>query len=448
MATINRSNIGPLHDKITIELEQADYMSQFEKTLKNYSSKVQMPGFRKGQVPIGMVKKMYGPSIFMDEVVRVAYDKLEAHLKENNPSIFANPLPMAGDKNNFDYKNPETYTFNFEIGLKPEINIKHVEEKAPITEYKIKVTDEILDKEIENVQKRAGKLVDQDVQSADEDLVYLEIQSNEDSAPIEDVQEYGRLIPELKEKLNGAASGHTFEFNTAEIKNEEDKKFFFSQSLKIKDNTDDISVQIKLTKVAHLQPKELSEEFYNEIFPGSEIKDESAFREEFRKVIASQLERYSKDKLNNDIFEMLVHETDIELPIDFLKRWLEIGGEKVKSKEEVENEWPSFEHQLKWTLISDQLIEKYGIQVSREEIIEDIKQNIMMYFGATSEEDAPWMQSYIDRMMKDEKTLDETYRKILMAKLFTSIENNLSVSIVEVTDEEFSKLESKYHTHA
>lgn len=448
MATINRSTIGPLHDKITIELEQADYLSQFEKSIKNYSSKVQMPGFRKGQVPIGMVKKMYGPSIFMDEVVRVAYEKLEAHLQENNPSIFANPLPMAGDQNNFDYKNPQSYTFNFEIGLKPEINIKHIDEKAPITEYKIKVTDEILDKEIENVQKRAGKLEDQDVQSADEDLVYLEIQLNADATPIEDVQEYGRLIPELKEKLNGAATGHTFEFNTADIKNEEDKKTFFSQSLKLKDAVEDTTVHIKLTKVAHLQPKELSEEFYNEVFPGIDIKDENAFRDEMRKAISMQLERYSKEKLNNDIFEMLVHETEIELPVNFLKRWLEIGGEKVKSKEEVENEWSSFEHQLKWTLISDQLFQKYGIQVTREEIAEDIKQNIMMYFGAASEDDAPWMQSYIDRMMKDEKTLDETYRKILMGKLFMAIEKDLTVNIEEVTDEEFSKLESKYHSHA
>src|SRR5690606_21523115 len=182
-------------------------------------------------------------------------------------------------------------------------------------------------------------------------------------------------------------------------------------------------------------------------FPDADIKDEAAFREEMKKAIAGQLERYSKDKLNNDIFEMLIHENDIQLPENFLRRWLEIGGEKPKSKEEVEAEWPQFEHQLKWTLISDELIAKYQIKVTRDEIAEDIKNNIMMYFGAASEDDAPWMASYIERMMKDEKTVDETFRKILMSKLFAAIENDLSVSIEEVTDEEFSKLESKYHKH-
>lgn len=450
MATINRSNIGPLHDKITIELEKSDYYPQFEKALKKYSSQVQMPGFRKGQVPVGMVKKMYGPSIFMDEVVKVAYDKLEVNLRESNDQIFANPLPMADNSNNFDFSNPTNYTFNFEIGLKPEFSIKHIEEKAPITEYKIKVTDEILQKEIENVQKRAGKLVDQNVQSADEDLIYLNIVINgkESAEPIEDVQEYGRSIPEIKAAFNGAATGHKVQFNTADIKDENDKKSFFSQSLKIKDeNPQDLELSIELTKVAHLQPKELSEEFYKEVFPDMEIADEDAFKSEMSKAIASQLERYSKDKLNNDIFEMLIHETDIQLPVDFLKRWLEIGGEKQKSKDEVEAEWSQFEHQLKWTLISDELIKKYQISVTKDEIAQDIKNNIMMYFGAASEDDAPWMASYIERMMKDEKTMDETFRKILMAKLFVAIENDLSVQIEEVTDEEFSKLESKYHKH-
>lgn len=451
MATINRSNIGNLHDQITVTLAKEDYFPQYEKSLKNYGKNANIPGFRKGQVPVGMIKKMYGQSVFIDEVLRVAYGEVDKYVKENNPQIFGQPLPMEVDKDQkLDVNAPADYTFNFEIGLKPDVKIKTIEEKQPITKYQITVTDEMLEKELEALKKRAGKLEDQDVQSKDEDLVYLTYteQGNEAATPIEDVVEYGRVPAELQAKINGAAVDTTFVFTASDIADEEGRVGFVKNALKGNKADAEKTFDVTVTRVATLQPREMDEEFFKEVFPTTEIKDEAGFKAELKKAIAEQLSRYTDERLQNDIFETLVHETEVPLPETFLKRWMQTSGETMKSEEEVAAEWPTFEHQLRWTLISDLLIQKHKVDVNYEEVMADIRARVASYFGATSMEDAPWMESYLEKMAQDENTMNETHRRLMMNKLFKEVEKDLNIATQEVTDEEFSKIPALYHQEA
>src|SRR5262245_42252549 len=144
MATVTKENIGLLHEKLTVKLEKSDYLPSFEKVLKDYSKKANIPGFRKGQVPAGLIKKMYGPSLFTDEVLRSVDRELINYLQNDKLDIFAQPLPLEMNVSQLDVNNPAEYIFQFEIGMKPDFKLADLA-KAKITRYKVEATDEMVD---------------------------------------------------------------------------------------------------------------------------------------------------------------------------------------------------------------------------------------------------------------------------------------------------------------
>ena len=201
-----------------------------------------------------------------------------------------------------------------------------------------------------------------------------------------------------------------------------------------------------LTKIGLVEKKELNGEFFNLVFPGKEIKTE----EEFRKAIEEEIQKQWDDAGRNQLHDQLYHaliDTPVQLPDAFLKRWLEMGGEKKKSPEEVEAEYPTFVNQLKWTLISDKIINENDLKVSQEELRKSMEEEIMRYFGQMKMgEDTQWIGSYIDRMMKDEKQVDSTYRRLITEKLFNWLETQVTPSEKEVSADEFTSMQH-HHEH-
>ena len=159
MASVIKENIGDLHDKLTVKITKEDYLPSFEKAIKEYSKKANIPGFRKGMVPAGMVKKMYGASIFYDEVIKSVEKQLQEYLTEEKPGIFAQPLPMESDLRGLDMNNPSEYDFPFEIGLKPEITLDALSSAKPVF-HKVKVTPEMVNEEIEKLVTKFGTMND------------------------------------------------------------------------------------------------------------------------------------------------------------------------------------------------------------------------------------------------------------------------------------------------
>ena len=160
MATVTKENIGLLNEKITLKLEKTDYLPTFEKSLKDHSKKANIPGFRKGMVPAGLIKKMYGPSLFTDEVLRTVDRELIKYLEEEKLDIFAQPLPVEMDIRQLDVNNPADYTFHFEIGMKPDFALADLS-KANTIRYKVTITDEMINNEITRLQNRYGNMKDE-----------------------------------------------------------------------------------------------------------------------------------------------------------------------------------------------------------------------------------------------------------------------------------------------
>jgi FKBP-type peptidyl-prolyl cis-trans isomerase (trigger factor) len=363
MATVTRENIGLLNDKLTVKVSKDDYLPTFEKTLKNYSKTVNIPGFRKGMVPAGMIKKMYGPSIFTDEILKTVEKELYSYLGSEKPDIFAQPLALDADIRAMDVNNPADYEFGFEIGLKPNFEVAPLD-KAKLVNHIVKVTPEAIQEEISKMQIKGSKT-------------------------------------KLEEGVEATE--------------------------------------------ANVEKRELNEEFFNEVFPGQAIATEEEFRTKLREEIQSHWDAQSKNQLHDQIYHYLIDNTKIEFPESFLKRWLQNGGEKPKTAEEAEAEFPIFSNQLKWTLISDKLIKSNNLQVEQQELRDNMKNEVMRYFGSMSlGEDTSWLESYIDRMMKDEKQVESSYHRLLTEKLFNWAQENSKSTVKEVTGEELTAMQ---HNH-
>jgi len=455
MATVTRESIGNLHDKLVVKITKEDYLPSFESALKKYSKNATVPGFRKGNVPSGMVRKMYGQSVFVEEVLNSANRELQAYLQETKPDIFAQPIAIEDAALKFDMNQPADFDFSFEIGLKPDFQITPLEKKGALTKYKIKVSDKLVDDEIENISRRAGKVENPESFEKDTDIVYASYEAcdaegnvAEGATKTEDVVTLEQMPKKLAEQLKNIKPEGTIVFVPADVCTEEELPVFMKSAIhKTDDEAAKAHYKLTLTKIGRLIPREINEEFFAEAFPNADITDIDAFKAKVKEELEKETERIAKDRMQNEIFETLVHETAIALPVDFLKAWLKKGGETVKSDEEVEKEFGSFDHQLRWTLISDKLIREYEIQVTFEEVMADIKAKVMAYFGMKEGDDAPWMESYLEKMQKEEKTMDETYRRLLFDKLFTKLEEVLEAKTEEVSEEEFSKLQPSHHHH-
>jgi trigger factor len=455
MATVTRENIGLLNDKITVKVSQEDYLPNFEKAVKHFSKTANIPGFRKGQVPPGMIKKMSGQALFADEVLKTVEKELMGYLQQEKLEIFAQPLALDTEAKNFDYAQPSAYDFNFEVGLKPAFDVDGLLAKTSITRYNVKVSDEMVDQEIERLQLKGGKMSEPESISSEDNVLTIEFRESDSKGNVaEDAEKKENSLllkyfaPAIQEKLQGKKAGDTIVVQLSKAFDKERLEFIAKDlGLDAGDKeTGKKYYQLTITKVGLIEKRELNEEFFKEVYPGQDITTVEAFRDKLREEIGKYWKQEATNHLHNDLFETLVHETPIELPKDFLKRWLQKGGEKPKTAEEAEHEYPNFDHQLRWTLISDKLIRDNSLEVTFEELKENARAKITGYYGIGGEQ-AEWLDSYLDRLLQDEKYVDQTYREMITQKLFDWVETRVKVKEEEITAEEFVKLPHKHHHH-
>ena len=454
MATVARENIGLLNDKIIIKVSKEDYFPTFEKKLKEYSKTVNMPGFRKGMVPQGMIKKMYGPSIYTDEILKTVEKELYAYLDTEKPDIFAQPLAMDADIRKLDLNNPTEYEFGFEIGLKPQFEIAPLD-KANVTYNKVNVTTEMLDEEVGRMQMKGGKMAELNTIENEENILnILFTECDESGTAIEGgiVKENSVPLKLLTVAVQNQLKGKEKDFVTVaqlSASFEEDKLEMMLQDLGFEKNDATAAAkyfQLKVLKIELLEKRDMDEAFFNEIFPGAAVTTEEDFRTKLKEEIEQYWDGQSRIQLHDQLYHYMLNETQMEFPAEFLKRWLQVGSEERKTAEQAEQEFPVFSTQLKWTLISDRLIKGNNLEVTQEELKDTMKTEVMRYFGSMSlGDDTSWLDSYVDRMMKDEKQVDASYRRLITDKLFNYAQTQVTPVEKIVTTDELTGMQHNHH---
>lgn len=457
MATVTREKIGLLNDKIVVKVEKDDYLPSFEKAIKTYSKQANIPGFRKGMVPVGMVKKMYGSSVFADEVIKSVEKGLTDYMTGEKLEIFAQPLPLPeNDSRSLDMNKPSEYSFSFEVGLKPVFNIDLHSDH--LTRYKIEVTDEMVNEELERVLTNTGQMVDQEAINSEDNvidgvLIECDAEGNEIEGGIrkETSLQAKYFNQTTRDQLWGKKVGDFLVFQFSAVFEDKERDWLYSDLGLAKDDPQsaDKFFKFSISKISIIEKAALNEELFGKVFPDKGISTEEDFRNEMRQQIQSQWDTQSNSQLLHQIYHELLNHTQIEVPEDFLKRWMLTGREKPKTPEEVDKEYPVFINQLKWTLILDKIVQDNEIKVEPEDIRSFAKQQLRGYMGGSNIDiDQPWVTTYIDKMMQDKKFVEDSFLRIQTDKALAWAEAHVQPTEATISQSDFEKLvEAHSHEH-
>jgi trigger factor len=460
MASVSQENIGLQHEKITIQLSKEDYLPQVDKALKQYAKKAAIPGFRPGMVPMGMIRKMYGQSIFSEEVWRVAGAKLEEHLIREKAEIFARPLPSESQSQvHFNILEPTDYTLEFEIATRPQFDIPLISGAETVPFHRVIVSDEMLRDEMEKLQYKAGEMSEPDeVASEDNVLNVVFDEVDAEGNVIEGgIQKDNSLLvkyftPALQQALMGKKKDDTLVFDLRSTFDEKTLPAIMKDlDLPVQDEAaKDKRFRMTITRVGLITKATLDKDMFEKIYPGRNIETE----EDFASILKDEIQRYwdqqARIRLHNELFERLVHETPINMPVAFLKRWMSVGGDTYKAPEQVEKEYGSFDHQLRWQLITEKIIQDYKIGVDAEELEDAARMQIMSYFsqqGHMPDMNDDWFEPFIKKQLQDQKFTEELQNKIMTDKIFYVIEQKVNLQEEMLALNDFIKLPSSHHHH-
>jgi trigger factor len=457
MATVTKENIGLLHERLTVTLDKADYLPTFEKALKEYSKKANIPGFRKGMVPAGLIKKMYGPSLFTDEVLKSVDRELIGYLQNEKLDIFAQPLPLESDFKQLDVNNPLDYTFNFEIGMKPDFQLADLA-KAKTTRYVVTVTEEMIDNEIVRLQNRHGNMKDEETVTTEENvlnLIFTETSADGTEIAGGAKKDNSVLVKYFAEGFRnnwmGKKAGDAETTQLSAAFDDKEREWIISDlGLKDDPTAADKYFKIEITKVGLLEKREMNEEFFNQLYPDQSVVTESDLRNKIKEEIQGYWNNQATNQIHDQAYHQLLDNTTISFPEGFLKKWMQTQSETPKTDEEVEAEFPKFIGQLKWTLISDKIVQDNAIQVNPDEVRAFAKQQLFSYMGgANLGEDQPWVTDYVEKMMKDRKYVEDSYNRIQTQKIFEWAGTQVKPTDKAISAEEFTKMveEHQHHHH-
>ncbi len=451
MATITRENIAPLTDKLTVNLAKEDYYPSFEKSLKTYAKNANIPGFRKGMVPAGLVKKMHGPAVFTEEVLRSVEKELNNYVTTERLDILGQPLPVADNQPMPDMNQPGDYAFTFEVGLKPEVNINP--QDIRVTRYKINVTEQMIDDEVNRLQIRNGNMTEPESVNNNENVLTVEVQEADENGNITEgglSKETSLIVkyftPELREQLNGKKAGDTMTLQLSKAFEEKEREFIMTDLALDKNSAVDADKYFVVTikKIGLVEKPELNEDFFNTVYPGRNIATEPEFRDAVKAEIENYFAQQSSNQLHDQIYHYLTDHIHVDFPDAFLKRWLQMNSEQQKTAEQVEAEYPDYAKQLTWSLVATKLIEENEISVTPDDIKDMAKARLLSYMGGQNFNDTSWIDDYAERMMKDKKFVDQTYAEVQTGKLFQALETQVQAIEEPISAEDFA---AKLHHH-
>lgn len=450
---ITKEQTGDLNALLTITVEPADYNPKVQSSLKNMSKQVSMKGFRKGMVPIGLVKKMYGQQVLVEELDKILQEQLNSYLKENNIEILGNPLPTDNEAFNFDVTNAEAeYTFSYELGLQPEFSLDFINKDTEVNKYKVTVDDKTLEEELTRLRKRFGNTTNPEEGVQEDDVLVVDLKeldadgnekeggkTNEDVALAMDMvtEKQQKALKELK--VGGAAKVNLFELMD-KSREEIGKHLLNLKADELEGVNDEFNLTLK--KINRMEPAALDQQLFDTVFGEGEVDSADAFKEKIREEIGKAFDSQSEQRLGYDIVNALLDKAEMPLPDDFLKRWIKRTNEKPITDEQLENEFEGFTRNLKWSLVVNKLSKEHDIKVEVDEIKDHTREQILQQFGNLGgnfpEEQ---MDQFVNSMLQNQERVQKTYEALLDKKLIDHLKEQVTLKEKEVSLDEFSKLD-------
>ncbi|MDC7994613.1 trigger factor [Altibacter sp. HG106] len=434
---ITKKDIDALNAVVTVEISKEDYFDKVDRILKDYRKNANIPGFRKGHVPMGMVKKKYGTAVLVDEVNKILQDSLQKFLTEEKLDVLGNPLPKNEADINWE---AEDFTFDFELGLAPDFEVD-VKGKKAITHYKIVADDAMIDNQVKTIRKQYGKLIAKKaVEKGDEITGTFTSEekelNNKATFSLEDIQ--GK---KQKEALLGAKVGDTLSLKTKGLfKNEHDNQRHLGVSHDEAHGLD-IEVNLAIEEVNARELAEMNQELFDKLFGEGVVTSEAELREKIKEDAERQFEQQSDQKLLNDVVESLIENTKFELPGAFLQRWIQVSGEKPMTEDEAKAEYERSEKGLRYQLIEGKIRSENELNVTFEELKAYAANMIkaqMAQFGQTdpSEEEVNQIAA---RILSNQEEVKRISEQLNTNKLLAFFKEEAKLKTKEIPYDQFVK---------
>ena len=434
---VTKQDIDTLNAVVKVDITASDYQDKVEKILKDYRAKADIPGFRKGHVPMGLIKKQYGKSVMVDEVNKLIQENLNKFLVEEKLDILGNPLPKMQDDFSWDATD---FSFEFELGLTPafEINLKP---KKAVIQYVIKAEAKMVNTELQNLQERYGKLKTQ---------VTVEKNFNVTGAFVSANKEIDKKVTfnvsKLKGKKNldlflGAKVGDSVSLKTKGLFTES-HDLMTTLGLSHEEAQDlNIDLQFSIEEISETELAVLNQELFDKVFGENTVTSEKEFKVKLKADIEKQFEQQTDQQLLNAVTESLIENTKFDLPAEFLVKWIAVSGEKQLTPDEAQTEFDKSEKGLRYQLIEGKIIKENNLDVTLEELKDFAKGFIKMQmaqYGNPDPDDAQ-LEDIANRILENQEESKRLSEQLIQKKLLDFFKTNAKLKAKEVTFDEFVK---------
>lgn len=451
---ITREEIGTLNEVLKIKLIPADYQQKFESELKKFQKTMNLPGFRPGNVPVGLIRKKYGKAILIDELNKLVSGTLENFITEQKLDILGSPIPQPSDDEINNWDEPGDFEFNFEIGLAPDFSITLPPSKT-FDQYEIIVDDEKVNQYVNDIRRKYGKFSNPEISETDSifygDFAELDAEGNLKEGGISSrstLSVEGIKDESIRQQFVGRKKGDVVKINLAKAFNSDSDEIahMLNQPVdKIQNITSDFNYTIDT--VNKVEMAEMNQEFFDKIYGEGMVKSEEEFRDKVRAEIAGVYIQDTDMKLKHDIEDHLLDEMGLKLPDNFLRKWLQTAVEKPLSEEQVEKEYSGYSRGMKMRLIENRIFRDQNMQITQDEIREMARQYIMHQFsGYASSLTDDIMDSLIKRYLEKRESVERIIETLSDRKVFNYLKSVIKTNVHKVTYDEFLKI-VKNHEH-
>jgi len=434
---VSKKDIDKLNSVLSVSIEKTDYESKVEEVIKDYKKKANIPGFRKGHTPIGLIKKQYGISVKVDEINKLMQKGLSDYLGDEKLDILGNPLPV--EKNDLDW-NADNITFDFEIGLSPEFEVSLKNKKA-ISSYEIDVDKKMIDDQLKNIQNQYGKLIAktkiEDGFEINGKFINEEFEvDNTSNFKLKDIK--GKSNKESLKKLN---IGDSIDLKTKDLF---DKDSDLSFHLKTNDDNKDKvkSIKFLLNEINEREPADLNQDLFDKLFGKDAIKSVTELKNKLKSDAESNFINQTDQKLLNDVTEYLIDNTKFDLPVNFLKKWMQTAGEKRLDEKEAALEYEKSEKGLRYQLIESKIVKDNDIKIDHDQIKDfskDLIKTQMKQYGQNNPDEKE-LESISQRILSNKDEVKRISDQLLSKKLIDLFKSNLKFKNNKVSYEKFIEM--------
>lgn len=434
---ITRENSDALNAVVKVEITKDDYSEKVEKVLSDYRKSANIPGFRKGHVPMSLVKKQYGKAVLVDEVNKLLQDAIGKYLVEEKLDVLGNPLPKPQDDLDWD---ADAFSFEFELGLAPEFDVKLKGKKA-ITHYNIIADEKMINNQVEHIQKQYGKLVSQEEVTKDSEITGKFTNEEEGIESVATI-----TLDKIKGKANakkliGTKAGDVIALKTKGLFNDNHDLMTYLKVSKEDVDGLNIDVNFEVSEVNKRELADLDQELFDKLFGKGNVTSVTELKERIKTDSEKQFAQQGDQKLLNDVTEYLVESTKFELPSEFLQKWMQTAGEEPMDEEQAKSEYEKSEKSIRYQLIEGKLIQEYNLQVQFEDLKAyalDMIKGQMAQFGQMNPSEKE-LEDIAARILSNQDEVKRLSEQLMSQKLLELYKTEANLKTKEITYDDFVK---------